>query len=1015
MIDLPSLFEICEPRRDVLAGRITESDFAADLAQVLRGDAPDEYKDPAKFFANTHPTRGLKTLLRNVCLRLTGNPEQVAAIFRLDTNYGGGKTHALIALTHAVRGLRAVPSPGEFIDPALLPTELVRIAAFDGENADPYNGRALGDGLKAYTPWGELAYALAGHDGYEQVRQSDEKRIAPGSATLRELFGDEPTLILLDELSVYLRKAWAEDRTAGKHAAHQAGDQTTAFLTALFKAVESSPRAVVVYTLAIGKGGIATDAYSAENRFIAEKMEEYDSVSARKAALLDPTEEDETVKVLRRRLFARIDDNRAAPIIDAYRQSWEQYRELLPAGLNFTQQLEAFRAGFPLHPALIETLKEKTSTLLTFQRVRGMLRLLARTVHRLWQQRPPDACAIHLHHIDPGFEPIRQELVTRLNQSAFVPVIKADVAAVPGDQLALAQELDQQHYIGLPPHGSYVARTILLHTLAFHEDLKGIQRDPLRFTILSPRTDISFIDDAIRRFTQASFYLDDRASAPLRFMTEPNLVMLIRREEQRVRQNQDEIRSQLNDRIRQLFKGSSLICLPFAAGPYEIPDDDGEGRPYLIVLGYDAVEVRSDAVAVPDLVARMYQYKSANDDQFRQHRNNLVFLAIDAANRSDIWGKMAYRLALGNLRQPERRKDLTAPQQERLEGLYQQSEQALAVAIQQAYRHLFYPSKLRLEGAMLDLAHSVVDLPSASANPGDGQRQVVRVLQDNNKLRLPDDEPDSPTYIRDRTLLRKGRISTAALRAEFRRDPGLPMLVGDAVFVRGIRRGVEQGEYVYQYGDLLWGKGDPWAEIKIDEQAFVYTAGHAREQGIWPRSARKPKPDSEPPDIVYPSPPAIAPEPTKVNDPPTTDFIAEGVLKEALTRLWGQLRAREVAAIKTLELRVYHVTDGLRLLGLIAAIPRADKQLTLVASYTTTQGSEFRSEFSGAVADAQPIKDFLEPQLRAARERTLTATYLLTFNDGLSLAGDEPEKLTGQLSKGCSSEIYARTQGEEAV
>ncbi|MDV7396185.1 hypothetical protein RZS08_32630, partial [Arthrospira platensis SPKY1] len=122
-------------------------------------------------------------------------------------------------------------------------------------------------------------------------------------------------------------------------------------------------------------------------------------------------------------------------------------------------------------------------------------------------------------------------------------------------------------------------------------------------------------------------------------------------------------------------------------------------------------------------MARMYQYKSANDHQLRQHRNNLVFLAIDAANRSDIWDKMAYRLALGNLRQPERRKDLTAPQQERLEGLYQQSEQALAVAIQQAYRHLFYPSKLRLEGATLDLAHSVVDLPSASANPGDGQRQ----------------------------------------------------------------------------------------------------------------------------------------------------------------------------------------------------------------------------------------------------------------------------------------------------
>jgi predicted AAA+ superfamily ATPase len=66
------------------------------LAQVLRGDAPADYQDPVKFFANTHPTRGLKDLLWNVCLRLSGSKDQVASIFRLDTNYGGGKTHALI-------------------------------------------------------------------------------------------------------------------------------------------------------------------------------------------------------------------------------------------------------------------------------------------------------------------------------------------------------------------------------------------------------------------------------------------------------------------------------------------------------------------------------------------------------------------------------------------------------------------------------------------------------------------------------------------------------------------------------------------------------------------------------------------------------------------------------------------------------------------------------------------------------------------------------------------------------
>jgi len=153
---LPTIFDLCAPRHDVLQGTISESDFAADLAQVLRGDAPEEYKDPVQFFANTHPTRGLKDLLRNVCLRLSSSPHQVASIFRLDTNYGGGKTHALIALTHAIQGMQGVPNVAEFLDPSQLPPGTVRIAAFDGENADPLNGRPLESGLRAYTPWGEI-------------------------------------------------------------------------------------------------------------------------------------------------------------------------------------------------------------------------------------------------------------------------------------------------------------------------------------------------------------------------------------------------------------------------------------------------------------------------------------------------------------------------------------------------------------------------------------------------------------------------------------------------------------------------------------------------------------------------------------------------------------------------------------------------------------------------------------------------------------------------------------------
>ena len=161
----------------MLEGRIREEDFAADLSQVLKGTAPDLYKNPALFFANTHPTRGLRYLIKAVAGRLTGADSQLGSILRLDTSYGGGKTHALIGLNHILTAADQIPNLAEFIDPARLPSQKVTVAAFDGENADPMNGRRMAGDILAFTPWGELAVQLAGPAGYERIRNSD--RLVP--------------------------------------------------------------------------------------------------------------------------------------------------------------------------------------------------------------------------------------------------------------------------------------------------------------------------------------------------------------------------------------------------------------------------------------------------------------------------------------------------------------------------------------------------------------------------------------------------------------------------------------------------------------------------------------------------------------------------------------------------------------------------------------------------------------------------------------------------------------------
>ena len=1006
---IPTIFETCRPRADVLKGAISEADFAADLAQVIVGKGNEEYLDPGRFFANTYPTRGLKNLLANVCRRLTGAGGEVASIFRLDTSYGGGKTHGLIALCHAARGLQGVPGIAEFVDPSLLPKSHVRIAAFDGENADPANGRKMEEGILAYTPWGEVAYALAGRGGYARVRKSDTSRIAPGAETLRELFGGEPVLILLDELSVYLRKV----RTL-----RDGREQLTAFLTSLFKAVEGAPNASLVYTLAIGKDGRATDAYNEENQFIADYMAEAESVSARIATLLNPTEEDETVQVLRRRLFESIDETAIPSVTDAYRALWGANKESLAGDADRPETVETFRSSYPLHPEVLETLTGKTATLSNFQRVRGMLRLLARTISHLWEEKPGDATAIHLHHIDPGYEPIRQEIVSRLGQKAYLPAITNDVAAGPVEKKALAQEIDAGHHGGLPPYAVYVARTIFIHTLAFNDPLKGISPEQLRYSVLGPATDISFIEEARKKFIADSAYLDDRPGAPMRFLAEANLRQIIRREEHHV--DPGEARVELNDRIRQIFGGKTFETAPFPGGPFDVPDEVGDGRPKLIVLAYDGVTIGNSVENVPELIERIYARKGSEGSALRALRNNLVFVVADGARKEEMRRKTYYRLALRELKKPERLIDLAEHQQAQVREMESRSEHALAIAIQQCYRHIFYPSRNRVGSSDVDLAHSAIDIQSTSDQPGAGQQQIVRALRDLNKLRLSEDEPDSPAYVRDRTPLKKGKITLRALRDEFRRDPALPILIGGDIFIRGVRRGIEQGDYVYQRGELLFGPDDPPAGIMIDEQSMLFTMAYAKNTGIWPRAKPDKPEDGEtgPPGEQKPTPPIGVPptghgpgggHPVAVQP---GSFTAEGVLKEALIQLWEKARAKKVENIGVLTIRMFEAGDAFRLLGAVGAVSGAKKIVTITGGYETREGGSFQLEFRGPAPDAQPVKEFLEPQLRDASTKDIEAGFQLTFAEGLSMQGDAAEKLTERLSRFASGAAYVSATAE---
>ncbi|WP_412049467.1 ATP-binding protein [Hoeflea sp. Naph1] len=1018
---LPNIFDLCKPREDVVTGTIADSDYAANLANVLTGRASRDYTDAPTFFTNTYPTEGLKELLVNVCGRLSGRGESVSAVFRLDTSFGGGKTHGLIALVHAAAGMQGVSNVAEFLDPKLVPTKPVRVAAFDGENADPANGRPMGDGIRAHTPWGEIAYQLAGKAGYEVVRQSDEQRIAPGADTIKELFGSDPVLVVIDELGEYLRRV---QNMGGR-------DQLAAFLKALLAAVESTPQAAVVYTLAVrSDDGKGIDAFADENEFLASSMSELESVSGRKATNLNPTRDDETAKVIRRRLFASIDDSRATEVINAYRELWTAHRNILSEEAKRSTTSTEFAQTYPFHPDVLDTLTGKTATLGGFQRVRGMLRILAKTVATVWANRPPDSSAIHLHHIDLGSDVIRREFTTRLQQGAFVPAILNDIAGPP-EKLALAQELDATNFKGLLPYGTYVARTIFIHTLAFNNELKGVAADHLRYSILSPSADLSFIDDARTRIRAESAYLDDRPNAPLRFNAEANLTQVIGREEKNI--DPGEARTQLVDRAKAIFGGQSFDLVPFPGGPWDVPDDVSDGKPRLVLLSHDALEIGADLREIPEIVGRMFERKGADGNGLRSLRNNLVFVIADETKVNEMKRASVRRLALQELKRPERVRELAEHQQAKVFELEKKSETEAAIAIQQCYRHILYPSRNALSGAgSVQLAHSVIDIQNASERPGSGQLQVVRQLQSQNKVRDASDSPDSPSYIRDRTPLKKGQMTTRDLRDEFRRDPSLSILLSDDVFRKAIRKGIEEGVYVYKRGDLLAGQGDPMPSINIDEETTIFTMDFAKTKGMWPRPA--PAAAAQPASAGTGA--AISSEPFPpiggaqsqgsapgLGEPPQGGpdgvvaasakvFAAEGVLKEALRRVIEQAKSAKLEQVDRVVIRLFEYGDAFKLIPIANSVAGTKRTVKIAGSFITTQDSEMQFEFSGVAQDASTMKDYLEPQFRAAKETDLQTSIYFDFEGGLALNGDAADKFIEKLTRFASAAAYVEATAE---
>ncbi len=814
---LQSIFDTCIPRDEILAGELSLDLFAAKLRLVVEGKAPKVYQDPKVFFANTFPTDGLKTLVSEVFGRLVGGLVG-SPIIRLETSFGGGKTHDEIALWHIAKNGRQIEGLERFVDLNLIPDRPIQVAAIACQDLDPINGVYHPEsGITTYTLWGEIAYQVGGIEGYSLLRGSDEKRVSPGTVVLERLTKGQPTLIVLDEIARHLRAAKAT--TVGNS---DLAAQVVAFLFSLMDLAAASNNLVFVYTLAS-----SSDTFGEETTDIREAIQ----ASARQERVLSPSTDVEIYNIVKQRLFSTIDERAEKTAAAEYMNAYKASRLTLPDGCKDARYAQTVQASYPFHPELFTLLTKKIASIPNFQRTRGALRLFARVIRYLWRDTTVWIPMIHPHHLPIGVEEeVTSDLTARLERPLMRLPIQADIYNPDGRE-AHAQLQDQEWLAaGKSPFATWVGRTIFLHSIN-QGITAGIRRPELNLSLLTPGLETGFVETALERLSAVAWYLDnDPITSIARFKEEPSVNKIVAEEKEQV--GRGEAKDDLRSRRDTIFadKYFKLISAPESPG-----DVDDIAEPVaLCLIDFDEDTVKTSTDEPPGVVERIFN-NTGESGKFRTFRNRLLFLV---ANRQEleqaIGNAREYRAIKNILNSPNRLEDLSESQQKQLKDKAGSMDLYVRVSLTNAYRHLFYPSNDPVKAAK-GLMHYPLPAQDAGEVKGKNNQQdvILKALKDCQKIRAEDTPPFAPAYVLQKVWAAGlDHWTIKGLREAFAKDLGLNILL-DAEISKlrdTIRQGLQTGQWDLKVGDRVFIKTDEGLPalpetIEFSDRMVLYRRG----------------------------------------------------------------------------------------------------------------------------------------------------------------------------------------------
>ncbi len=624
--------EVITPHRDVASGEYTQAEFAANLEAVVSSSASGEYSDPVEFFRRTFLTQGLRELLVTAALRLSGTGG--APVVDLQTSFGGGKTHSMLALYHLCSGtpLSALPAEvGEVLARAgVTSLPMVRRVVLVGTAIPPASGRRKADGTHVKTLWGELAWQLGGREGYDLVAVDDAARTSPGER-LGELFRRYgPCLVLIDEWVAYARHLYTRDDLDGGSL-----DAQMSFAQALTEQAASVPGTLVVVSIpASSDGSVESESRSAVEVGGAggrEALRRLRSAIGRMEASWRPASSEESFEIVRRRLFDELPVDRLADRDAAARTFCDFYRTQgndFPSECRDPTYLRRIQSAYPVHPELFDRLYDDWSTLERFQRTRGVLRLMAAVIHALWM-RDDKSPLILPASIPLDDSAVLTELEKHLPDS-WKSIIDSDIDG-PG---STPVELDRaQPSLGRYSATRRVARTIFVGSAPRTGGAnKGIETQRIRLGCAIPGETVATFGDALNRLAERSTYLYQEGPRYW-YGVQPSVTRRAQEIAERYRIGQrEELHARIVQRLRADRERGDFVAVHAApAGSAEVPDDDGCR---LVVLHPKDFHVRG-AEASPALLAAREVFERRGSSA-RVNRNALIFLAADQRGADEL-------------------------------------------------------------------------------------------------------------------------------------------------------------------------------------------------------------------------------------------------------------------------------------------------------------------------------------------------------------------------------------------